>query len=196
MNANQLRDHVRESLPFYMVPQHFVELGAMPQTNNGKIDYKALPAPAVDVPQEDSSDDVAMPTTPAEKFLAGAWEDVLEIDDIALNDLFFDVGGHSLLVMKVIATVQEHAGIKLGPQDFLVATLEQMADKISEAHCFRCDQAKVESDSPTADEKTATNKTETTETVATSAVSDTLAEAEETNSQSQDVFRKLTGFWN
>ena len=71
-----------------------------------------------------------------------------------------------------------------------------MADKISEAHCFRCDEAKVESDSPMADEKTATNKTETTETVATSAVSDTLAEAEETNSQSQDVFRKLTGFWN
>ena len=196
MNTTQLRDHVRESLPFYMVPQHFVELDAMPQTNNGKIDYKALPAPVADVPQENNTDDVAVPTTPAEKFLAGAWEDVLEIDDIALNDLFFDVGGHSLLVMKVIATVKEKTGIKLGPQDFLVATLEQMADKISEAHCFKNDEAKVASDSPTADEKPAISKTETTETVATSEAVDSVAKSEETHSQSQGVFKKLTGFWN
>ena len=116
-----------------MVPQHFVFLDAMPQTNNGKIDYKALPAPSAETVDPA---DIAMPNTPAEKYLASVWEEILELDDIGLNDTFFDIGGHSLLVMKVITEVHEKTGVKLGPQDFLISTLEQLADKLSGSTMF------------------------------------------------------------
>jgi len=102
--TGQLRDHLRASLPHYMVPQHFVELEKFPQTNNGKIDFKALPEPTHDPNSHDS--DGAPPETAAEKYLANAWSSILELDDLLLNDTFFDVGGHSLLVMKVIAKVE------------------------------------------------------------------------------------------
>ena len=183
--ATQLRDHVRESLPFYMVPQHFVDLDAMPQTNNGKIDYKALPAPATEIVEEKVAQEIAMPSTPAEKFLADVWQDVLEIDDIAVNDLFFDVGGHSLLVMKVIATVKDKTGVKLGPQDFLVATLEQMADKISEAPCFESDQQALSVDAST-DKSVIPDDT-------IEEPSDQVKHVEEP--QSNGVFKTLKGFW-
>jgi acyl carrier protein len=103
-----------------MVPQHFVELDAMPQTNNGKIDYKSLPAPSTEVAEPAET---CAPNSPAEKYLASVWEEVLETDDVDLNDTFFDIGGHSLLVMKVISTVHDKTGIKLGPQDFLMTRL-------------------------------------------------------------------------
>jgi len=201
LSPTQLRNHIRESLPFYMVPQHFVEIDAMPQTNNGKIDYKALPAPVADVAEESTADDVAMPQTPAEKFLASVWEEVLEIDDVAQNDLFFDVGGHSLLVMKVIATVNEKTGIKLGPQDFLVGTLEQMAGKIEESHFFKSDE--VESgtsgkSSPVAgNAAVAQNVAETVgATTQVESVPTKPAPALANESETQGVFKKLTGFWN
>ena len=192
INATRLRDHVRESLPFYMVPQHFVELDAMPQTNNGKIDYKALPAPAVEAVEEVDSSDIAMPETAAEKYLAGVWENVLEIEDVGKNDLFFDVGGHSLLVMKVIASVKKETGIKLGPQDFLVATLEQMADKICDSNFF--------GDEPHAAPEKATGSAEpTAEPVTASEVkinepSETTAKVVEP--QGQGLFQTLKGFWD
>ncbi len=133
----QLKDHLRQGLPYYMIPQNFVVLEAMPQTNNGKIDYNALPAPKAEV--KDSADaggdrDVAAPQTPAELFLAGVWSEALETDQIDLNDNFFDIGGHSLLVMRVIAAVKEETGYVLGPQDFLIGTLEQLADKFSDQY--------------------------------------------------------------
>jgi len=131
----QLKDHLRQALPYYMIPQNFVALEAMPQTNNGKIDYNALPAPKAEVKvagDTESDQDLAAPQTPAELFLAGVWSEVLETDQIDLNDNFFDIGGHSLLVMRVIASVKEETGYALGPQDFLIGTLEQLADKFSD----------------------------------------------------------------
>ena len=138
--ANVLKDHLRATLPYYMIPQNFVTLIGMPQTNNGKIDYKALPAPKADLKSDVSTDGAdgdtdahgALPQTSAEKFLAGVWGELLEVDDIVLNDNFFDIGGHSLLVMQVIAAVKEKIGFQLEPQDFLVGTLEQLADKFSD----------------------------------------------------------------
>ncbi len=130
VSPQELREHLRHSLPYYMVPQHIVQLDTMPQTNNGKIDYKALPAPT-DEPVAPSADkEFPQPTTDAERYLASIWQQVLELDDIGLNDIFFDIGGHSLLVMKVISAVEQKTGVRLSPQEFLVSTLQQMAEKL------------------------------------------------------------------
>ena len=124
VTASDLRKHLRESLPNYMIPQHFVELDAFPQTNNGKIDYRALPAP--EGATSETSDFVA-PESESEVFLADVWQDKLNVEAISVNDNFFNIGGHSLLVMQVIGRVEEEYSVRLSPQDFLMGTLEQIA---------------------------------------------------------------------
>ena len=182
-DAGSLRDHLRQSVPYYMVPQHFVELDAMPQTNNGKIDYKSLPAPSTEVAEPAET---CAPNSPAEKYLASVWEEVLETDDVDLNDTFFDIGGHSLLVMKVISTVHDKTGIKLGPQDFLMCTLEQLADKIAESFAFK-------------DENMASEKSDDrTEAVESLPEKESGGEAADSNvgKEKKGMFRNLKGFWD
>ncbi|MEM8680657.1 MAG: phosphopantetheine-binding protein, partial [Planctomycetota bacterium] len=65
-----------------------------------------------------------------EMLLAEIWSDVLGVDTVGVNDNFFSLGGHSLLVMKVIARVEEQTGIRLSPQDFLMGSLEQLAAQL------------------------------------------------------------------
>ncbi len=126
VTADQLRDQVKQSLPAYMVPQYFVELTALPQTANGKIDRKLLPAPIAvrETPQ------LVTPRTESECLLAVLWQEALETSAIGVQDNFFNLGGHSLLVMRVIARVEESVGVRLSPQDFLLGTLEQIAKKL------------------------------------------------------------------
>ena len=181
VSASKLRDHLRSSLPHYMVPQHFVELDAFPQTNNGKIDYKALPVPGKET-SDDGGADAAKPDNAAEKYLAGVWQEILEVDEVYLNDTFFDVGGHSLLVMKVIASVEETTNVKLGPQEFLVSTLEQMADRISKTHQF--EESEAVSKNPTVAVEPKAKPVEET------------AESKPTESKNLGAFRILKNFWS
>ena len=190
----ELRDHLRQSLPYYMVPQHFVTLDAMPQTNNGKIDYKALPVPHGETEDAAGNSGDAVPTTAAEKYLAGVWEEVLEIDGLYLNDTFFDIGGHSLLVMKVITSVHEKTGVKLGPQEFLILTLEQMADKIAGKHTFEelpeATETKTKTETKTPEAKVAAAEP-TVQPKETEAV-----QRPETEALIKTAFRYIKGFWN
>ena len=129
LDIKDLREHLQASLPFHMVPQYFIEMFKLPQTNNGKIDYKALPAPNEDTASQQHVS--APPQTDSEKYLAGVWQEVLEVDEIGMNDNFFELGGHSLQVMQVINRVEEKTEIRLSPQDFLMSTLEQISEDIS-----------------------------------------------------------------
>lgn len=139
-----VRDHLRSILPYYMIPQHLVPLDAMPQTNNGKIDYQALPIPQKTVAE--SKDQAVAEKNAGEKLLVEIWKDVLELDDVCVHDNFFDLGGHSLLVMKVITEVESRTGVKLSPRDFLIGTVEQMAESLEGV----CAEAEKPSDqSPT-----------------------------------------------
>jgi amino acid adenylation domain-containing protein len=177
VTASGLKDHVRQTLPYYMVPQHVVFLNEMPATNNGKIDFKALPAPQHET--DDRNVETPLPKTDAEKFLASVWKDVLETDTVGLNDVFFDIGGHSLLVMQVIVAVEEKTGQRLGPQEFLVSTLEQMAAKL-EQHV----------DSLAAEDSSVAPVIKKVDSDHSNEIS------EETSGSATSVFRKLTGFWD
>ena len=193
VNASQLREHLRTSVPHYMVPQHFVELDAMPQTNNGKIDYKALPAPGVEATA--ASEDQPSPSTPAEVYLANVWSEILDGDDVGLNDTFFDIGGHSLLVMKVISKVKDKTGVKLGPQDFLVCTLQQLAEKLDQSDAFEGQSAaKVEAEkSVDAGSTEAVN--EDADTVVADASAKLVSEVN-ANKSRKGLIGKLKGFWD
>jgi amino acid adenylation domain-containing protein len=109
VEAAGLREHLRESLPEYMVPSAFVFLDALPLTPNGKLDRKALPAPEL-APADDR---YVAPRTPVEEVLAGIWAEVLRLERVGANDNFFELGGHSLLVTRVVSRVRELFGVEV-----------------------------------------------------------------------------------
>ncbi|SFQ71862.1 amino acid adenylation domain-containing protein [Variovorax sp. OK605] len=91
-----LRERLGEALPDYMVPSVLMALDALPLNANGKVDRKALPAPEFtsDKPYE-------APQGPIAETLAAIWAEVLQLDKVGVHDNFFDLGGHSLLLVRV-----------------------------------------------------------------------------------------------
>jgi amino acid adenylation domain-containing protein len=96
---SQLRSYLHERLPDYMVPSAWVMLDALPLTANGKVDRKALPAPDSQRPELPSA--YIAPRSAIERDIAAVWQEVLGIENIGVNDKFFDLGGHSLQAVRV-----------------------------------------------------------------------------------------------
>ena len=92
-----IREYLKKKLPDYMLPSFFVFMDSLPLTPNGKIDRKKLPEPSIPI----STDIESMPQNETEKLIADIWQEVLDIEKVGIHDNFFDVGGHSLLIVKV-----------------------------------------------------------------------------------------------
>jgi amino acid adenylation domain-containing protein/thioester reductase-like protein len=107
----QIRLFLKEKLPEYMVPSAFVLMEAMPLTPNGKIDRRALPAPSQERPE--LTEVFVLPRNPIEEQLANLWSQVLDIRPIGIHDNFFDLGGQSLLVAKMVSQVEETFQLEL-----------------------------------------------------------------------------------
>jgi len=108
-----LRDHLKQTLPEYMVPSIFVFLENMPLTISGKIDRKALPAPEQQRPE--LGDLYVAPRTEAEKKLAAIWSKALRVEQVGINDNFFELGGDSILSIQIISAARR-VGLKLTPK--------------------------------------------------------------------------------
>jgi amino acid adenylation domain-containing protein len=93
-----LRSYLFKQLPEYMVPSDFVLLEEFPLTASGKLDIKKLPAPEG---ERYSGNDYVTPQNQLEKTIAGIWQKYLNVNKIGIDDNFFDLGGHSLLMVKV-----------------------------------------------------------------------------------------------
>jgi amino acid adenylation domain-containing protein len=104
LTPSHMRRYVQATLPAYMVPAAFVILDALPLTPNGKVDRRTLPLPEV-VAQTDVT--YVMPQTEAERRIAEIWQALLQVDRVGIHDNFFDLGGHSLLLIQVQARLQE-----------------------------------------------------------------------------------------
>src|SRR3981081_2430530 len=102
-DANELRAHLKRSLPDYMVPSAFVVLAALPLTPNGKVDGRALPGPE----GRPEIGTYVAPRTATEEVLASIWCEVLKLDRVGIEDNFFALGGHSLVATRVIARVRD-----------------------------------------------------------------------------------------
>jgi hypothetical protein len=98
----QLRLFMQEKLPAYMVPAAFVPLETLPLTVNGKIDRRALPAPAYTTVEPT---EYIAPHTATETQLATIWTEVLKLERVGITDNFFELGGHSLLGTQVISRI-------------------------------------------------------------------------------------------
>jgi len=102
-----LQDYLRQQLPSYMVPQSIMVLSSWPLNENGKIDRKALPTP------ERSREDYRAPRTPQEEILCDIFADLLALDQVGLDDNFFDLGGHSLMATRLVSRVRAIMGVEL-----------------------------------------------------------------------------------
>ena len=100
---------LRQSLPDYMVPAHWVLLDALPLNNNGKLDRRALPAP--DLNQTQAA--YLAPHSPLQQQLAAIWQAVLQVEQVGLNDHFFERGGHSLLATQVVSRVRHELKLEV-----------------------------------------------------------------------------------
>jgi len=111
LDPTALKRHVRTTLPEYMVPQHFIEIDAIPLTPVGKVDKQALPSP--DSLDLQGTNEYVAPTTDTEKKLAQIWQQIISLSQIGIHDNFFDIGGHSLLAVEIFAAIKKKFHLEL-----------------------------------------------------------------------------------
>ncbi len=127
VDTSALRPVLAEKLPRYMIPTHIVALDSFPLTSSGKIDRKKLPAPVTETHVASVETNVA-PRDPLELRIAQSWERSLGVRPISIHDNFFDLGGHSLMAVRLFSDLEQVAGKKLPLATLLQApTVAQLA---------------------------------------------------------------------
>src|SRR5207237_10939432 len=101
----ELRAHLATWLPDYMLPPYFIRFDRLQLTSNGKVDRHALPVLAYQNIQP--AHEVVGPRTETEKALAARWRELLVVDDVGINDDFFDLGGQSLVAIKALSRIRD-----------------------------------------------------------------------------------------
>lgn len=125
--SENLKEYLSTKLPEYMVPSVIVELESLPLGPNGKLDRKALPKP-----EQTAGKQYVAPSSPLEKELVEMWQELLEVERIGIDDNFFDLGGHSLLTVRIIAKIRESKKIKISLDAFFKnPSIRGLAQEIS-----------------------------------------------------------------
>lgn len=127
--VENLRREMRKALPNYMIPI-FVRLSEIPRLPNGKVDFRALSG--LQVKPEKRA--VLLPENNLERGIAAVWREVLKTESFGVTDNFFDLGGHSLLLLKVSAALSSKLGATLAIVDlFRYPTIRTLAEFLSES---------------------------------------------------------------
>ncbi len=123
---SELNRFMKEKLPEYMIPSHFVMLDEMPLTSNGKVNRQALPK--LEAVRPELEEDFVPPRDDLEIRLTRIWEDIIGIEPVGVKDNFFDLGGHSLHIMSLFTQIQRMFDRNLSPSTLLQSpTVEQLA---------------------------------------------------------------------
>jgi acyl carrier protein len=129
-SASELRQFLKEQLPDYMVPADFVVLDKWPKTPSGKIDRQALLGLGAAPTQSKAV--YRPPRNALEQAIAGFWEEVLPVDEIGRDDNFFDLGGHSLLLIQVNRRLKDYCQKDIPVVEmFKYPTISTLADFLS-----------------------------------------------------------------
>lgn len=128
----ELRRFLSEALPSHMVPGAFVALDALPLTPHGKVDREALPQPGD--PRRELPNARTAPRSPTEEAIAAIWTRVLGIADLGADDDFFDLGGHSLQAIQVVAEARQVLGAQIGLRALLEAPTVAGLAAVVDAH--------------------------------------------------------------
>jgi thioesterase domain-containing protein/acyl carrier protein len=131
LRVEDMRTHLAEELPDYMVPSAFVFLDAFPLTLNGKLDREALPAPGSERPRLAS--EYVAPQTDLEKMIAGLWQEQLRQDAIGVNDDFISLGADSLMLTSVHLRLERELKREIPGTDFLqFPTIRSLAQHLEQ----------------------------------------------------------------
>jgi amino acid adenylation domain-containing protein len=132
--VQELRDRLAQHLPDYMVPSAFVFLAALPLTPNGKLDRKALPEPQPQPQPQTAQGGYVPPATALERTITAIWQAVLQVEQVGVHDSFFDLGGHSLLMVRVHSMLRDELRRDLTIVDlFQYPTIHALAQHLSPA---------------------------------------------------------------
>ncbi len=112
LDAESIKQQLREHLPEFMVPGTLMQLPALPLTPNGKVDRNALPAPGSAAVAR-AGDAAGMPSSDVQRQIKEVWQRVLNLSNIGIHDNFFEVGGHSILAVKVQSELSQLFGQRL-----------------------------------------------------------------------------------
>jgi aryl carrier-like protein len=111
LDVSELRRELRAELPEYMVPSAIVTLKALPLTRHGKVDRRALPEPGE--AERRAGANYEAPQNRVERVIAEIWRQALRIEKVSTSENFFDLGGHSLLMVHVHHRLKEEFGDSL-----------------------------------------------------------------------------------
>ncbi len=129
----ELRDYLTQKLPAYMIPTAFSVLEKIPLTLNGKVDRKALSGADYRPSKRQSAQDLALPQTLLEMQLLQIWQRILGSRNIGVRDSFFEIGGHSLLAVRIIAEINKLLDVNLTiPIFFLNPSIQGIARTLEE----------------------------------------------------------------
>jgi acyl carrier protein len=136
MTVTRIRQGLTRVLPDYMIPSAFVGLDALPKTPNGKTDRLTLPFPPRERPSLDTP--FASPETSVEKKLAQIWAEVLGLEAVGINDNYFELGGNSLLAVRLFLEIEKRFGQSLPWASIIkaptIALLAGLLEETASAH--------------------------------------------------------------
>ena len=145
-STSEIRSHLRQTLPEYMLPSVFVFVEAMPLSANGKVDRRALPDPGRARPKTESV--FVEPRNAVEEKLAAIWAESLRVDRVGVYDNLFEMGGDSIISLQVTARANQ-AGIRLTPrQVFERQTIAELAAVAGTAREIESEQGEVTGRAP------------------------------------------------
>ena len=128
VESGELRRHLKQQLPDYMIPSAFVLLDALPLTPNGKLNRQALPEPTRVEHQASSTTQ-----TPIEEIITGICAHLLKCEEVSGADNFFEIGGHSLLATQLIARLRDSLALEIPVRwVFQSSTLAELAERVEE----------------------------------------------------------------
>ncbi|HET6229654.1 MAG TPA: amino acid adenylation domain-containing protein [Longimicrobiaceae bacterium] len=128
-SQSKLRAHLKERMPDYMVPSAFIVMDDFPLSPNGKVDRRALPAP-----DDVGGDGFVAPQGEMERTIAGVWQEMLHLKSVGVNDNFFEIGGHSLLLTQMHERLREVLGRDVSMIDlFQYPTVSTLAQHLAPA---------------------------------------------------------------
>ena len=111
-SGDELRAHLRELLPQYMIPVQFIDLASLPRTVSGKVDRRSLATrPLAQSASRGSDVEAVMPRTDTERAVASVWCELLKVEQVGVHDSFLDLGGHSLIATRMVALLRRELGV-------------------------------------------------------------------------------------